>query len=139
MSVLTWGPRRKRFLGRDDTHGGRARNRLIPTPGHLWDGLSVFVRKARVLFCGDLIYSGFRPTTRFGTPELWRKWIIVINTAAFNRVDCVRDRGGDRLSGQCAGCPKRGPPADQPRAGRGRSGQGCAGVGGAERAWAGAG
>jgi cyclase len=48
---------------------------LLSTPGHLLDALSVFIPRHRVLFSGDLIYSGFPPTTRFGDLELWRQWI----------------------------------------------------------------
>lgn len=49
--------------------------KLIPTPGHLLDCISVYLPQERILFAGDTIYSGYPPTTRFGDVQLWREWI----------------------------------------------------------------
>ena len=49
--------------------------KLIPTPGHLSDCISVYLPRSRILFAGDTIYSGYQPTTRFGDEQLWRQWI----------------------------------------------------------------
>ncbi|MCL0084373.1 MBL fold metallo-hydrolase [Dehalococcoidia bacterium] len=49
--------------------------RLIPTPGHLLDCISVYLPRTKILFAGDTIYSGYPPTTRFGDASQWREWI----------------------------------------------------------------
>jgi cyclase len=49
--------------------------KLIPTPGHLADCVSVYLPQKKILFAGDTIYSGYPPTTRFGDERLWREWI----------------------------------------------------------------
>lgn len=54
---------------------GREEIRLIPTPGHLRDSICVYLPRAKVLFAGDTVYSGYPPTTRFGDQELWRLWV----------------------------------------------------------------
>lgn len=50
--------------------------RLIPTPGHLLDCISVYLPRSRILFAGDTVYSGYPPTTRFGDERLWSQWIV---------------------------------------------------------------
>lgn len=48
---------------------------LLETPGHTNANICVYIPKSRVLFASDTIYSEFKPTTRFGNPELWKKWL----------------------------------------------------------------
>jgi len=49
--------------------------RVLYTPGHVVDELSVYHPKSKTLFAGDTIYEGTRLTTRFGRPEEWKLWI----------------------------------------------------------------
>ena len=49
--------------------------KLMPTPGHLPDCVSVYLPRKRLLFAGDTVYSGYPPTTRFGDEQLWREWL----------------------------------------------------------------
>lgn len=48
---------------------------LVPTPGHVPSQLSVFIPDEGVVFCGDTLYSGFYPTTRFGGVAQWKTWV----------------------------------------------------------------
>ena len=58
-----------------ELHVGGEELRLIPTPGHLLDCISVYLPRTKILFAGDTIYSGYPPTTRFGDASQWREWI----------------------------------------------------------------
>jgi glyoxylase-like metal-dependent hydrolase (beta-lactamase superfamily II) len=49
--------------------------RVLVTPGHVPDELSVYHPGSRTLFAGDAIYEGSPLTTRFGGPAEWKKWI----------------------------------------------------------------
>lgn len=49
--------------------------RLLLTRGHTDTNLSVFVPAERVIYVGDLIYSQYLPTPRFGNPTLGKEWI----------------------------------------------------------------
>ncbi len=63
--------------------------RLIPTPGHLESNISVYLPRARILFAGDTVYSGYPPTTRFGHPELWKRWIRSLELIKALNVDKI--------------------------------------------------
>jgi glyoxylase-like metal-dependent hydrolase (beta-lactamase superfamily II) len=64
---------------------------IIKTPGHLKDGLSVYVEKDKILFCADLIYSERDPVTRFSKKEDWQIWINSlkkISSLDINKIVC---------------------------------------------------
>ncbi len=48
---------------------------LILTPGHTDTNISVYMPEERVIYVGDLIYSKYLPTLRFGNHKLWELWI----------------------------------------------------------------
>ena len=48
---------------------------ITVTPGHWEACLSVYSPSSKILFAGDTVYSGFNPTTRFGSKELWITWV----------------------------------------------------------------
>jgi cyclase len=61
--------------GPTDLLAGNELLKLIPTPGHLADCISVYLPQKKILFAGDTIYSGYPPTTKFGDERLWSEWI----------------------------------------------------------------
>jgi cyclase len=63
--------------------------RLIPTPGHLADCVSVYIPRTKVLFAGDTIYSGYSPATKFGDAELWRQWITSLEYLKTLEIDAI--------------------------------------------------
>jgi len=59
---------------------GGLKIKLIWTPGHTATNLCILLPKYKVLFTGDTVYSGYKPTTKFGNPLLWKKWVKAINS-----------------------------------------------------------
>jgi cyclase len=54
---------------------GGVRAEVILTPGHTDTNISVYIPEERVIYVGDLIYSKYLPTLRFGNQKLWKLWI----------------------------------------------------------------
>jgi len=54
---------------------GGEKIKLIMTSGHTETNISVYIPSEQVIFVGDLIYSKFLPTLRFGNKELWHRWV----------------------------------------------------------------
>lgn len=65
-----------RFIERDTSlNVGGIKVELIMTPGHTDTNISVYIPEERVIYVGDLIYSKYIPTLRFGNHKLWELWI----------------------------------------------------------------
>jgi glyoxylase-like metal-dependent hydrolase (beta-lactamase superfamily II) len=65
-----------KFIEKDTTlNVGGIEAKLILTPGHTDTNISVYIPEEKVIFVGDLIYSGYLPTLRFGNQRLWEQWI----------------------------------------------------------------
>jgi len=65
-----------RYINKDEglTVGG-VKVQLLLTPGHTNTNISIYIPSEKVLYAGDIIYSKYLPTTRFGNIKLWKKWI----------------------------------------------------------------
>lgn len=65
-----------KFIEKDTSlNVGGIKVELILTPGHTDTNISVYLPEERVIYVGDLIYSKYIPTLRFGNHKLWKQWI----------------------------------------------------------------
>jgi len=65
-----------KFIKKDTSlNVGGIKVELILTPGHTDTNISVYIPEERVIYVGDLIYSKYIPTLRFGNHKLWELWI----------------------------------------------------------------
>jgi len=62
---------------------------VLCTPGHWKACLSVYLPSSKVLFGGDIIFSGFEPTTRFGDKSLWQQWINSMEKLSKLDIKCI--------------------------------------------------
>lgn len=63
--------------------------RLLFTPGHTPDELSIYHPVSKTLFAGDTIYEGMPPTVKFGGPNEWRIWISHLERLKKLNIDVI--------------------------------------------------
>lgn len=62
---------------------------LILTPGHTDTNISVYIPDDRVIYVGDLIYSKYLPTLRFGNHRLWNLWVSSLDKLKKMKVEIL--------------------------------------------------
>ncbi len=69
--------------------------KIIFTAGHTASNISVYIQEEKVLYCGDLIVSGYIPNLEAGTKNDWQIWIDSLDKISELKIDYVVPGHGD--------------------------------------------
>jgi glyoxylase-like metal-dependent hydrolase (beta-lactamase superfamily II) len=78
---------------------GGVEAKIIFTLGHTNSNISVYIEREKVLFCGDLIVSGYMPNLEAGTKEDWKLWIDSLQKISELEIDFIIPGHGNIISG----------------------------------------